>query len=97
MPKLKDLFPSRFLNAADLQGKEAIVTIDRVGIEKFDDGAQKPVVYFQCKTKGLVCNKTNANMIALLAGDDTDNWPGNAIILFPTMVDYKGKVVERAW
>ena len=95
MAKLSDIFPSRFLSAADLQGREAIATIDRVEIEKFDDDAQKPVVYFEGKTKGLVCNKTNAKSIELIAGDDTDNWPGAAIILFPMMVDFKGQVVEE--
>ncbi len=94
MAKLTDLFPSRFVSAADLQGREAIATIDRVEIEKFDDDVQKPVVYFEGKTKGLVCNKTNAKSIELIAGDDTDNWPGAAIILFPMMVDFKGQVVE---
>ncbi len=94
MAKLSDIFPSRFLSAADLQGREAIATIDRVEIEKFDDDAQKPVVYFEGKTKGLVCNKTNAKSIALIAGDDTDNWPGKAIVLFSMMVDFKGQVVE---
>ena len=94
MAKLNDLFPSRFISAADLQGQEVIATIDRVEIEKFDDDAQKPIVYFQGKTKGLVCNKTNAKSIALIAGDDTDNWPGKAIVLFSMMVDFKGQVVE---
>ncbi len=94
MAKLNDLFPSRFLSAADLQGQEVIATIDRVEIEKFDDDAQKPIVYFQGKTKGLVCNKTNFKSIALFAGDDTDGWPGAIIILFPMMVDWKGQVVE---
>ncbi len=94
MAKLSDIFPSRFLSAADLQGQEVIATIDRVEIEKFEDDAQKPIVYFQGKTKGLVCNKTNAKSIELIAGDDTDNWPGAAIILFPMMVDFKGQVVE---
>ena len=91
MAKLGDLFPSRFLSAADLQGKDAIATIERVEVEKFDDDAQKPIVYFQGKAKGLVCNKTNFKSIALIAGDDTDNWSGNDIILFPVMVDFKGR------
>jgi hypothetical protein len=39
------------------------------------------VVYFQGKQKGLVTNKTNANNIAALYGDDTDDWIGQKIML----------------
>jgi hypothetical protein len=52
-------------------------------------------VYFKGKEKGLVLNKTNGNMIAEVAGDDdTDNWGGASIVLYPTRVDMQGKRVD---
>jgi hypothetical protein len=89
--KLSDAFPSNFLKAADLQGRRVIATISHVTFE--DIG--KPVVYFKGKEKGLVLNKTNGNMIAEVTGDDdTDNWSGVSIVLYPTRVDFQGKRVD---
>jgi hypothetical protein len=53
-----------------------------------------PSCILQGKDKGLVLNKTNANNIAAVYGDDTDDWIGGGIQLFPTMVDYQGRSVE---
>ena len=52
-------FPGEFLKAADLQGRQAAVVIDRVEMQKVGDD-HKPVAYFQGKDRGLVLNKTNA-------------------------------------
>jgi hypothetical protein len=54
----------------------------------------RPVLFFLGKEKGVVLNKTNANNIALAYGDDTEDWQGKEIVLFPAMVDYQGKTVE---
>jgi hypothetical protein len=92
--KLSEAFPSNFLKAADLQGRRVTVTISHVKFEDIGDD-HKPVVYFRGKDKGLVLNKTNGNMIAEVAGnDDTDNWGGVAIVLYPTRVDFQGKRVD---
>ena len=91
--KENDVFPSRFAAAADLKGREVPLTIDRVELETFEN-KQKPIVFFKGAEKGLVCNKTNFNLIALIAGEDTDDWPGKSIILYPTMVDFKGETKE---
>ncbi len=98
MPKLSDIFPSKYLSAADLQNKEVIVTIERVEFDQFDnDGgkATKPVAYFHGSQKAMVLNKTNAATIGDIAGqDDTDNWPGARICLYPTMVPFGNKMTE---
>ena len=91
--RISEAFPSNYLRATDLQGRNVTAVIDRVELEEVGDG-HKPVVYFQGKEKGLVCNKTNANNIAQAYGDDTDGWTGGEIVLFPAMVDFQGRTVE---
>jgi hypothetical protein len=39
----------------------------------------------------MVANKTNARRIALMHGDETDNWVGKEIIVCAEMVDVKGE------
>lgn len=80
-----------FLKASDLRGRVS-VQIARLAIEDFG-GESKPVVYFVGKEKGLVLNKTNGNTIAAICGDETDSWPGNNIVLFPTTTDFQGSRV----
>ena len=90
--RVSDAFPSDYLKAADLRDKNVLVVVDRVEMKDIGDD-HKPIVYFQHKDKGLVLNKTNANNIALAYGDDTDDWIGKEIVLFPAMVDFQGRTV----
>jgi hypothetical protein len=91
--KSTDIFPSKYLRAADLNGAEPIVTIDRVEMETLGDD-RKPVVYFKGKDKGLVLNKTNFNAIEEISGrDDTDEWKGVKVKLFTAKVEFQGKRV----
>ena len=91
--KISAAFPGQYIKAADLQDKAVRVQMDRIAIEDIG-GDQKPVLYFVGKEKGMVLNKTNANNISHAYGDDTDNWAGQEIELFPTMVDFQGRSVE---
>lgn len=84
---------SEYLKAADLQGREAAVVISQVKFEKMD-GKDRAVLFFLGKTKGLMLNKTNINNIIALYGDETNDWNGKEIVLFPAWVDYQGKSVE---
>ncbi len=59
-----------------------------------NDKEQKPVLYFNKAQKGLVLNKTNARVIADAYGDDTANWEGKAVEVYPTQVEFKGKLVD---
>lgn len=86
-------FPSKFLKAADLQGRKVRAVISQVEMDKIGDDTRM-VAYFQGKEKGLVVNKTNANTIADMFGPETDDWAGREIVLFPTRVDYQGKRVD---
>jgi hypothetical protein len=99
MANIDDFYPSPFLRASDLKGKEITVAIDRVEAEEFEqDGVKrtKPVVHFRDKgIKPLILNKTNSTRIATALGSkDTDTWPGRQVRLYPDMEDFKGQVHE---
>ena len=90
---IQEAFPSKYIKAADLQDQNVRVIMDHIQFEDIGDGDQKPVLYFRGKDKGMVVNKTNANNISMVYGDETDDWTGKEIILYPTMVDYQGRSV----
>jgi hypothetical protein len=91
--RITDAFPSDYLKAADLQGREITAAMSIVKMEAIGrDKDMLPVLYFQGKAKGLVLNKTNANTIVSLYGDDTDNWTGSEILLYEAMVEFQGKM-----
>jgi hypothetical protein len=90
---ISDAFPSEYLKAADLHGRQVRVVIDRVELREVGDD-HKPVLFFEGKDKGVVLNKTNANNISLLYGDDTDAWSGQPVILYEAIVDFQGCSVK---
>jgi F0F1-type ATP synthase alpha subunit len=91
--KLNEVFPSNYIKSEDLQGRDVPVTISQATMEKLGDDT-KLVLHFQGKTKGMVCNKTNANRIAYLYGDDTDAWEGKEIVLTSEFVEFQGRTVK---
>jgi hypothetical protein len=94
MPSIHDAFPSNYLKASDLGESRVPVTISHLTLENIGDDEGKPVLYFQGKTKGLVLNKTNANTIVEITGDDDySNWSGVTLCLYATTTEYRGKTV----
>lgn len=91
--KVSQVFSGDYLKAVDLQGHEPSVIIEGVEVKQFNDG-NKLLLSFQGKQKGLVANKTNANRIAKLYGDDTDGWVGKEIVLYTDQVDFQGNTVD---
>jgi hypothetical protein len=91
--KVSEEFPSKYLKATDLKGQDVKVTIQNVIREKIGD-ENKLIVFFKGREKGLVLNKTNANTIADLYGDDCDEWFGRPLVLFSVMTDFQGKVMQ---
>lgn len=90
---INQVFSGNFLKADDLQGKTVRVTISKAEVKEFDDG-NKIVLHFQGKDKALVCNKTNASIIADNVGDpDTDGWVGTSHFLTVKKVEFQGKLV----
>jgi len=103
----KILFPSLYLGAHDLGGKDATLTIRKVVVEELrtERGSEKkPVLFFEeTKTKAekagtpekrLVLNRTNAKSIAEIHGPEVNDWAGKQITLFATKVDAFGKSVD---
>ena len=96
--RLSEMFPSNILKSQDLldAGGELTFTIAKVEMKTFDrdEGGKdtKPIIYFT-DDKQMVCNKTNANIIAEMHGDDTDSWIGKTITLTVKDVEFQGKNV----
>ena len=81
-------FPSNWLKAADLAGREVSVIMEVVRMETVGQGAdaeELPVLSFEGQSKSLILNKTNARSISQLYGTETTGWPGRSITLFPTL------------
>jgi hypothetical protein len=89
---VSEAYPSKFLKATDLQGREHRDTIANVNFENVGDD-KKLVAYFEGRSKGLVLNKTNARAVSKVYGDDSRNWAGKEIILHETVVDFRGDSV----
>ncbi len=95
--KISDAFPSNYVKAADLNGKPCPLTIRTCVLEELGQGndkEQKPVLSFNGAQKGLVLNKTNSNTIADAYSDATANWEGKPVEVYPTQVEFKGKLVD---
>jgi hypothetical protein len=87
------LYPSRFLRCADLDGKPMRVTID--GLRREDIGGEtKVVLSFTNGAKALILNKTNGKAIAKALGNETTTWRGKDIMLVPAQVDFRGDIVD---
>lgn len=94
MTTINDLFPSPYIAAADVENKP-VVTIKQFTKKtmKNRDGEDevKPVIYFNELEKGMVLNKTNADIIASLYGGVLEEWIGERIQLHAVMVEAFGK------
>lgn len=91
--KVSEVFQSTYLKAPDLQSREIELQIERTEMVELD-GKDKMVVFFTGKERGLVLNKTNADFIVSLYGDDTVNWAGRSVVLYPTRTSYQGGMVD---
>ena len=96
--KMSEEFPSKYIKASDLQGREIKVIMSHCEREEVGqkDGRPdfKPVLYFKGKEKGLALNKTNAGVISDFYGDDSVDWADQPLILFSIKTDFQGKVVD---
>ncbi len=87
MPSIKDLWPDKWLRAEHLQGKRPTVAIEAVTVDPLYNPRSKKheprlIVAFYGKQLRLVCNKTQANALAIVTGsDDYTLWPGHRVVL----------------
>ena len=97
--KLDQMFPRRYATGEDLQGKAITLTIARIQREKMHPQANAPevekwVMYFNEAKKGIVLNRTLAFQIAEFLGtDETDDWTGKRIIIYPQPMTVAGRKV----
>lgn len=99
------LFPTEYIKAADLHGREVTVIVDRVEMEPLvmagGKRERKPVVHMKSAkgrplSKRWVIGKTVAKQIAEATGERmVDRWAGKAVTMYPTTCRGKeGKEVE---
>lgn len=93
--KMQDVFPNKYLQSSDLEGNDVSVTITGCEIEEMGkDKDRKPVLTFKGTDKKMVLNKTNWSVIGkILGSDETDDWIGKRITLYPTEVESFGETV----
>lgn len=89
MTTFGEAYKGNFLEAADLSGREVEVKISNVAAPNSVQSADgkvinKPILYFDGASKGLILNKTNAKRIALLycpKAKTLEEWVGTKITL----------------
>ena len=86
---------SKFLRAEDLdrEKKFRIKTVTEEEVGEGRDKEKKLTVWFTNDERGLVLNRTNNRVIRGAFGDDTANWSGKIIVVFPSMAEFRGKMV----
>ena len=89
-----EMFPSKYIKVGDLKGKEVTLTITGLEKVKYGDGNEGYALSFQGTEQMFGINKTNAQRIAHLHGDDSEGWVGKQITLKPDMTDYQGRPTE---
>ncbi|MET4238554.1 hypothetical protein AB7Z32_23950 [Bradyrhizobium sp. 482_C4_N1_1] len=90
---INEAFPSKYLSAADLQGRPATVRMGEVNSEVLDRET-KLILSLQGKKKQMVLNKTNAMAIAELHGAETNDWYDKVIEIYATEVEFQGKMTD---
>lgn len=88
------IYPSKYLKAPDLRGRDVTVTIENVEQVALQ-GKPSILVYFRGKEKALVVKPAIFDQIELATGcPDTDDWEGKSITLFPTETLFAGQTYE---
>ena len=98
MANIGDFFGGNYLKSSDIEPLEGeTFTIKSVETEQVGRNKEnKLVIYFKEKQleKGLVLNKTNAEVIAKQAGNDTDKWNGTTISFIVIQTEFNGELVD---
>ena len=90
-----EAFPSPYFKAADLDGKEPVLTIAKVSTETMNDGDERRCAHFEETDKVLILNKTNWIACAEITNEKDDTrWTGSKIKLVRKRVTFKGDKVD---
>jgi len=78
-----EALPSKYLTGPWVGNRKFAFTVARVVQEVMENGREtKPVMYFVGKEKGMVVNSGNWDAMAIVWGDESDNWTGKTVELF---------------
>lgn len=87
-PHVDLLFPSDYITAADLLGRDVTITIEAIEprheLQRQSGKDYRPVIRMRGKAKKWVLNKTNAKTIAKLYGPEVQGWIGKRVTIYPT-------------
>lgn len=92
------LYPGRFIKAAELLGKKITLTLADVELDELqgDDGKKvKCIVSFKETEKKLVACKTNGLSIKEMFGKNIADWLGKRITIFEDI--WNGEPCIRVW
>lgn len=94
----KLVFPSQYLAAPDLQGRDVTIQIESTTVEMLmiEGGKKKKslIINIKGKDKKFVANTTNQKTIKGLYGPEIMDWAGKKITLYPTKCSLAGKQVD---
>jgi hypothetical protein len=99
---VSELYPPKWVKAADLGGHAVTVKISDVTVESFrlPDGTQRAsaVLAFEGRTKRLILNKTQCKQLAEITGSERfEEWVGRSVSLAPaTAQNGKPTIAIRA-
>ena len=97
--KIDDIYPRKYATGEDLNGKPVTLVIASIIPETMRPGPgaqpiEKWVVYFERASKGVILSRTLAHQIVDATGqDDTVNWIGQRVTLFPLPMRVAGRDV----
>lgn len=92
------LYPGRFIKAAELLGKKVTLTMSDIELEDLegDDGKKtKCIISFKETPKKLVACKTNGVCVKEMFGKELANWMGKRITIFEDV--WNGEPAVRIW
>lgn len=84
--KFHEMYPKDRIYAADFGGKPVTLTIKAVEMKALGEGAKQktlPVWHFEETPKTFPAVKTNGVCARAMFGDDSDEWVGHKITLYP--------------
>lgn len=86
----EDLYPGRFIHAADFKGARVTLRISEVNIEELegDKGKQvKGILLFHKTDKQMALNRTNGECLKGMFGRKPQDWVGKRVTFFPAPYD----------
>ena len=87
--KLSDEFPGKYLREPNLKGKPFKTRILSVFIGRYANGEKSLELTLAGTEQVFGLNAGMRNQCLAAFGDDTDNWIGETIILYPTTIEYQ--------